>query len=66
VSAEGRARNILYVWQPLSGQGRPLERTAVHDVVQEDAVLLPDLVLLINELVLDNLLVFGSCNVGCE
>jgi hypothetical protein len=66
VSAEGRARNILYVWQPLSCQGRPLERTAVHDVVQEDTVLLPDLVLLIDELVLYNLLIFGSCNVGCE
>lgn len=66
VGAEGRARNILHIWQPLGGQGRPFERTAVHDVVKEDTVLLPDLVLLIDELVLDNLLVFGSCNVGCE
>jgi hypothetical protein len=66
VGAECRARLFLYVWQPLSGEGGPLERTAVHDVVQEHAVLLPYLVLLIDELVLDDLLVFGSCDGGCE
>lgn len=55
--AESRARDLLDVGQPLSGEGRPFECATVHDVVQKDAVLLPYFVLFVDDLVLSKLLV---------
>lgn len=53
----------LLVWQPLRGESRPFERAAVEDVVEEDAVFLPDLVFFVDNLVLDLFLVFHFAGV---
>jgi hypothetical protein len=52
------------VWQPLCGESRPLERTPIEHVVEEDGVLLPYLVLLVDDLVLDLLLVLHLTRVN--
>jgi hypothetical protein len=51
------------VGQPLCGESRPFERTPVEHVVEEDGVLLPYLVLLVDDLVLDLLLVLHLASV---
>ena len=55
--AESRARDFLDVGKPLSGEGRPFECAAVHDVVEENAVLLPYFVFFVDDLVVGDLLV---------
>lgn len=47
------ARHRLNVRQPLRGESGPLQGAAVHDIVEEDGVLLPDFVLLVDHLVFD-------------
>lgn len=57
---------VLHIRKPLSCQGGPVEGTAVHEVVEEDGVLLPDLVLLVDELVLHDFLVVLLGRVACH
>jgi hypothetical protein len=57
VGAHVLAGDLLHVGQPLCAKGGPLEGAAVEDVVEQDRVFLPYLVLLVDEFVLDLLLV---------
>lgn len=59
VGAKSCTGDVLDVGHPLSSQGRPLKRTTIHDVVEEHAVLLPNLVLLVDDFLVDLLLVLG-------
>lgn len=43
----------LHIGQPLGCEGGPFQSSTVDDVVQEDGILLPDLVLFVDDLVLD-------------
>jgi hypothetical protein len=53
----------LLVWQPLCCERWPLERASIEHVIEEDGVLLPYLVLLVDDLVLDLLLVLHLARV---
>jgi hypothetical protein len=43
----------LDIGQPLSGERRPLQGSAVNDIVKEDGILLPDFVFFVDDFVLD-------------
>lgn len=51
VGAKVLAGHRFHIRQPLRCEGGPFKRAAVHNVVKEDAVLLPYLVFLVDHLV---------------
>jgi hypothetical protein len=43
-----------FIGQPLSCESGPFQGSAVDDIVEKDGILLPDLVLFVDDLVLDS------------
>lgn len=52
MGGEGLIGDSLNIGQPLAGQRGPVKGATVHDIIEEDSILLPYLVLFVDDFLL--------------